>query len=272
MAVGELADLPTSYTDTDAHWEKQKNSLKGDLFFWDGREAADRLQYRIMEMLPSIAGLLIALGGPPLVAFYGAHGASRPESLATNLLCQAALLGLLMAIMLIVLVWEGAPLSSLGLRPVDLTTFAWAAGIASLFVFLLGPIILRLPEWLGRPGFEKPLAGLQKLPVWYLLLAVFVGGSVEELLYRGFAIERLAHIIGSDWLAAVAVIALFGLGHVPLWGWTPALTMMIPGAILTIFYLWHRDIAANILAHVTTDFVGIVLPVLLARTRDPASR
>ena len=225
-----------------------------------------------MEMLPSIAGLLIALGGPPLVAFYGTHGASRPESLATNLLCQAALLGLLMAIMLIVLVWERAPLSSLGLRPVGLSTFAWAAGIAALFIFLLGPVILRIPEWLGRPGFDRPLADLQKLPVWYLLLAVLVGGSVEELLYRGFAIERLAHIIGSDWLAAAAVIALFGLGHVPLWGWTPALTTMIPGAVLTIFYLWHRDITANILAHVATDFVGIVLPVLLAKKRRTESQ
>ncbi len=177
-----------------------------------------------------------------------------------------------MAIMLIVLVWEGAPLSSLGLRPVGLSTFAWAAGIAALFIFLLGPVILRIPEWLGRPGFDRPLADLQKLPVWYLLLAVLVGGSVEELLYRGFAIERLAHIIGSDWLAAVVVTAMFGLGHVPLWGWTPALTTMIPGAVLTIFYLWHRDITANILAHVATDFVGIVLPMLLAKKRGTESQ
>ncbi len=225
-----------------------------------------------MELLPSIAGLLVALGGPPLVALYGTRTASKPASLTTNLLCQLALLGLLLAIVLIVLVWEQAPLSSLGLRGVDLSTFTWAAGVAALFIFVLGPIIVRMPKWLSQPGFEKPLGDLQKLPVWYLILAVFIGGSVEELLYRGFAIEHLAHIIGSDWLAAATVIAMFGLAHVPLWGWAPALTATFSGAVLTIFYLWHRDLVANILAHVTTDFVGIVLPVLLAKTRRTASQ
>lgn len=45
--------------------------------------------------------------------------------------------------------------------------------------------------------------------------------------------------------------------------WTPGLTTMFFGAILAAFYLWYRDIVANILAHVVIDFVGIVLPTLL---------
>ncbi len=221
----------------------------------------------ILETLPSIFGLLVALGGPPLVALYGTRFAAKPTSVKTNLVCQFALLWLLALVLVVVVVWEGAPLSSIGLRQVGLSTFAWAAGIALLFIVVLGPVFLRLPGWLGQPGFAKPLGTLQEMPLWYLTVAVAVGGSVEELLYRGFAIEHLGRLIGYEWVAAAAVVVMFGLAHVPMWGWAPALTTMLSGAVLTIFYLWHRDLVANILAHVTTDFVGIVLPVLLARVR-----
>ena len=90
---------------------------------------------------------------------------------------------------------------------------------------------------------------------------------MEEVLYRGFALDHLARLSGSDWMAAALVVAAFGLAHVPLWGWAPALTTAISGAALTLFYLWHRDLAANIAAHVATDFVGIVLPALAAKPR-----
>ncbi len=220
-----------------------------------------------MEMLPSITGLVVALGGPALISFYGTRPAGGSPGLAENLLCQLALLGLLAAVLAIVLAWEGAPLSSLGFRGIGLSTLMWGVGIAVLFVIGLGPIIMRVPGWLGLPGFEAPLEGLRTQPLWYLILAVIVGGTVEEILYRGFALERLAGLAGSDWVAAVVVVVLSGIAHVPLWGWAPALTTMFSAAVLTVFYLWHRDIAANILAHVATDFVGIALPVLLARGR-----
>ena len=224
-----------------------------------------------MDLLPPVAGLLVALGGPPLVAFYGERLTSGTRSLTPHLFCQAVLMGLLVAILLIVLVWEGAPVSSRGLGYIGLSTVVWAAGIAALFIFLLGPVILRVPGWLGQPGFKKTLANLQRLPVWYLLLAVLVAGTVEELLYRGFAIDRLAQLVGSDWLAVALVSALFGLAHVPSWGWAPALTTMFSGIVLAVFYLWHRDIVANILAHIVIDFVGIVLPALLSKTKRTVS-
>lgn len=218
-----------------------------------------------MEMLPSIIGLVIALAGPPLISFYGTRLARGSLTLTTNLLCQLALLGLLAAVLVIVLVWEGAPLLSLGFRGVGLSTIMWGIGIAALFVFGFGPIIMRVPRWFGLSGFEKPLEGLRTLPLWYLILAIIVGGTVEEILYRGFAIEHLASLVGSYWAAAAVIVVLSGIAHVPLWGWAPALTTAFSGAVLTAFYLWHRDIAANIMAHVATDFVGITLPVLLAK-------
>ncbi len=76
-------------------------------------------------------------------------------------------------------------------------------------------------------------------------------------------------MLGSPWLAGFMVVLLFGLAHIPLWGSGPALTTTISGAALTLFFLWHGDLLANIVAHVATDFAGIVLhPLLRALKRQ----
>ncbi len=43
--------------------------------------------------------------------------------------------------------------------------------------------------------------------------------------------------------------------------WMPC---VVSGALGTAFYLWRRNLLANIIARVATDFIGIVLPSLLA--------
>ncbi len=47
--------------------------------------------------------------------------------------------------------------------------------------------------------------------------------------------------------------------HVPMWGWGPALTTVVSGAVATVFYIWRRDLVAIMIAHVVTDLAGIVI-------------
>jgi membrane protease YdiL (CAAX protease family) len=49
-----------------------------------------------------------------------------------------------------------------------------------------------------------------------------------------------------------------------MWGWWTSLTFVLSGAVTTAFYLWRRDLLANIVAHVVTDFAGLVVPILIA--------
>jgi membrane protease YdiL (CAAX protease family) len=215
-----------------------------------------------------VAGVLIAMLGPAAIALYGTRVAARPGTLRTNLTCQAMLAALVGAILSIVVLAENRPLASLGLRWPSVSTFLWALGMSVLLIGVLGPVLLRLPAWLGLRGFERTLADLTRLPVWSLAVAVIIGGIAEEILYRGYALERLTALLGNGWLAGALVVAFFGAAHVPLWGVGPALTTMVSGAALTAFFLWHGDLVANILAHVATDFVGIVLgPLLMAARR-----
>jgi len=52
--------------------------------------------------------------------------------------------------------------------------------------------------------------------------------------------------------------------HCPFWrvDRTPGGHALALGAILSAFYLWRRDLVANIIGHFLVDFVANVLPKL----------
>jgi membrane protease YdiL (CAAX protease family) len=139
--------------------------------------------------------------------------------------------------------------------------------IAVFFIYVFAPLVYWVLRRLELGGFEGGINKLARLPIWYLVLAVFIGGASEEILYRGYAVERISSLSGSYWIGGLVPLLFFGLAHVPMWGWGPALTTFVSGAILTLFYIWQQDLLANIVAHVITDFTGIVMPPLLARMR-----
>src|SRR5262249_35299383 len=75
----------------------------------------------------------------------------------------------------------------------------------------------------GLAGFEHGLAKLAQLPVWFVTVAALTAGVVEETLYRGYAIERLALFTGDVWSAGAGAWITVFLGHAPFWGWGPCL-------------------------------------------------
>lgn len=217
----------------------------------------------------SILVLFLALAGPLAVGQIGRSRGEDGANLVTNLLCQLLLAVLAISSLWLMLVPLRFSLRELGIGAPDLSTILWGAGMAAFFVFGLGPILLRLPHWLGLQGFEATLSALSRLPLWYLVLAVLVGGIVEEILYRGVALAVLVSFGIEPLFAASLIVAVFGLAHIPMWGMGPALSTVVSGAVLTVFFLWHGDILANIIAHVVTDLVGIVLGPFLSWVRRP---
>lgn len=223
-----------------------------------------------MNFLPTITGLCLALGGPALVASFGDQCFGHSESLTSKLLQQMALATLLGTIVWIVLVWEQRSLSSIGLHSFRWQSIVWGLVCAGGFIFIYSPLLIWAMNKVGLAGFENGLAKLTSLPSWYLVVAVVVGGTVEEGLYRGYATERLSWLTGHYWLGSALALAAFGLAHVPLWGRGAACTTVLSGGILTVIYLWTGDLLTAIIAHIITDSVGILLPSL-ERTRSVRS-
>jgi uncharacterized protein len=161
-------------------------------------------------------------------------------------------------LLLIIKVGEGLPLSSIGFSVARL-------GKSILWGFLLGIVCLVVAGGLvaltGYTGGESGKA-FEKLPTWLLSLIVLRAGVVEELCYRGYAIERL-HALGLPrGLAAGVPLIIFAVGH---WtgGWANILIALVLGAILALYFVWRRDLVANMIGHWFVDFIGNVFPRLM---------
>lgn len=154
---------------------------------------------------------------------------------------------------------ERRPLSSVGLR-----TSGWAKSL--LWGVVTGIVGLAvagaMAHWLNY-GHGAGATAMDKYPLWLVMVIVIRAGIVEELFYRGYAIERLQSL-GLGRRVAVAIpLVIFSAGH-----WTGGTANIaiafVLGAMLTGLYLWRRDLSANMFAHFFVDLVGNVLPRLFA--------
>ena len=216
-------------------------------------------------------GLAIALGGPALLASPAHRVLGPPERLVTKLLDQLALWSMFAAIIAVVLVWEGRPLTSIGLQPFDWGSLAWGVALAVGLITVVAPIATWVVAVLGLSGFESGLAKVLPLPIWFRLIAVITAGVVEETLFRGYAVERLALLTGSYWWAGILSLTAFALVHLPFWGKGPMLTVFFTGGLLTAFFVWRQDLLANIVAHGVMDAMGLVIMPLLSRRTTQSS-
>ena len=98
-------------------------------------------------------------------------------------------------------------------------------------------------------------------PCAYVAAAATVirAGVVEEIIFRGLAIERLAALTGSRAMAAIVSGAAFIAVHISGWGYAQLIVVAFGTVIMTVLYLWRRDLGSNMIAHTLTDFVGFLL-------------
>jgi membrane protease YdiL (CAAX protease family) len=148
----------------------------------------------------------------------------------------------------------------LPLRSIGLGTGRWWVSILWGFVIaVVSAAIVGGLAYLTGYGHGPGSAAFEKLPLWLITLIVFRAGVVEELFYRGYAIERLRMVgFGRFWSITIPLV-IFSLGH---WsgGTANIFIALAAGAILTGFYLWHRDLVANMIGHGLVDFVANVVP------------
>jgi membrane protease YdiL (CAAX protease family) len=165
------------------------------------------------------------------------------------------------AVVLLVIIRRGErlPFRSIGLG----TARWWKSILWGLVIAVVSAAVVGGLAYLTGYGHGPGSATFEKLPLWLITLIVFRAGVVEELFYRGYAIERLRMIgLGRFWSVTVLLV-IFSLGH---WsgGAANILIAFVAGIILTGFYLWRRDLVANMIGHGTVDFVANVLPRLFS--------
>ena len=146
-------------------------------------------------------------------------------------------------------------------------TLGWAvlATIAIIGWFTLGSMLVEAIG-LSTPDVEQVLGWVTQSQfhfiLWIVLVALFAAGLGEELLWRGFLMDRLARLgglRGRMWLVIFVQAVLFGLPH-----FYQGLGGVIITGVVGVGFGWLRfrfggNLWACILAHMAVDTIMMSL-------------
>jgi uncharacterized protein len=189
--------------------------------------------------------------------------ARRIGVLEARVVTEAAIWLYAAIVLAIALLWEGRTLASIGLRKIKLSSLGFAVGgaaamtgagiLASYVVYTL----LHQPE-----HADAQAAAIVGGSVVYAVCLAVRAGVVEEIFFRGLAINQLTALTGNRWLSAFIAATVFVLIHALRFDWIQLIPIAAVTIVLTLLYMWRRDLWANILAHIAVDAVGLVALVL----------
>lgn len=158
---------------------------------------------------------------------------------------------------------EGQTLSGIGLGEFRLR-YLWVGllGYLVLLVALAGANIVQ--KVAGLEGLRSLQPTLKQLGLPVRLGLFLTGPILEEILYRGYLIERATLVTGRRWLAAGLSWLLFTLVHLKWVGVGPLLEMTVLSAALVTLYLRERSIWPCMILHgINSTFAYILGPLLI---------
>ena len=150
-----------------------------------------------------------------------------------------------------------------------------AVGIAmeAFELFATQPLLTKLLHQGPDLHEFQRLVGNTQLLIIALVLAWVLAAFGEEMVWRGYLLNRFAQVFGASirqrtdsprrtsvWFAsAILVSLLFGLAHFPQ-GSTGVIENIIDGAILVaVYFATNRNLLAPIIAHGIQDTVDVLL-------------
>jgi membrane protease YdiL (CAAX protease family) len=210
--------------------------------------------------LATACGLAIALlGAPTFVALYRLMTGENHSDV--QIVVRNSGLFLLAGFLLwLVRTQEDLPLTSIGLH-VDRVRRSLLRGS----LLAVAALVLTVGLYLLLQQFGVHLGGGTESfhpSLWVVTLTMLRAGVVEEIFYRGYAIERLEAMTRSKWLAGLAPLVLFAAAHYSQ-GVGGILAAFVLGGMFTVYYMRFRDLIANITGHFLADFVlNVGLPLL----------
>lgn len=144
---------------------------------------------------------------------------------------------------------EGLSLTQLGFRRPSLIDLGYiiVTSVAILLVYSVTPPLI---EALGLPVREN--GGLVSSSTGFGVAIAYATtiGIVEEVLYRGYPIERLLMYTDSSLVAGGTTWIVFTAAHAMSWPLGNLLQTSLVAAILTVVYLRRRTLAPVVGAHV----------------------
>lgn len=219
------------------------------------------------QQIATFVGLFVALGLPFVIDGLGLFfGARHTESLTPS---RAGLFiveewAVVIVLLAIVFLWEKQSLASIGIKEMSWQDVSW--GVIGFIVgafsfFLTIPVV----NALGLGTTSGGILELAQIPIPLRVGIVLTAGITEEILFRGYPIERLYSLTNRLGLSALIAYAAFVLLHIPFWGLGGAIQIGVWSIVITILYVKRRNLLACILMHILNDaYAFILLPTFFA--------
>ena len=169
---------------------------------------------------------------------------------------------LLLSILLWIYLVEKRNLNSIGWKMIKLKTVLSGIGLG-LVAFILFGISNAIIQAIGLE-LNKEMGELFASQSFLVLLLISLRAAiVEEVLYRGYAFERLHELTKSKWLAALVPVFIFILAHLS-WGIGHLVFVFFAGGLFMLIYIAKRNLGLVMIAHFVTDIIAmLVLPLML---------
>lgn len=165
---------------------------------------------------------------------------------------------LIVAVLFYVRRSESRPLSSIGFRKPSVSDVLIGLGAGILMLAGIAGIYYGLLPAL-HVSENAQIQQLKTTPLWWQIISVIRAAVAEEVLFRGFAIERGSDLFHSLRIASALSWMAFTLAHISSWGWYHVVIAGFGGLFLTLLYLWRRNLWTNIIAHFIVDGVSVLL-------------
>jgi membrane protease YdiL (CAAX protease family) len=213
-----------------------------------------------------LAAALCALGG---LAFYFGERALLPKLdmvvPATSIIVREASL-VATSILIAYAAMRLVPLrpGKLGLRVPHMDAILIGIGCAGATI-VAGILAAGIATMAGLPMHDTLLSVLAKRNL--LLVGGHAGAAAfcEELVFRGTVHALVMVLVESRWVAAAVALALFVLGAIPDFSPANILLVLLPGMVLTGFYLWKRNLLICLIGHAGALFFGMIVAGAMAR-------
>jgi uncharacterized protein len=209
--------------------------------------------------LITFGGLMLSLGAASLPIGSWDHEFDGTTHLIGNELIWWALVSLLL---LYVTRIERRPLSSIGLQVPGPRNLVLGFALGLLTIALLGALYLWVLPALqleDQASTSANAASLVATPFWWRLLSTIRAAVAEEILFRGYPLQRLLELSGSKIAATFISCAVFSAAHLSSWGSSHTPVVAVAAVMFSLAYLWRRNLWITIIAHFMVDAISILV-------------
>ena len=165
-------------------------------------------------------------------------------------------------VLIAIVLWWGEKNRCLpwGSKPLTWTNFGIGMGLGGFI--MVGLVLWKLGEKALFPELSSAESGgSNQLPdtffYWFAPFALITASFCEEVIYRGYAMERLAQLTDRKWIVILVPHVAFALMHIKD-GWSTVLMLSTLGILFGLYYWRFRDLTLMIVAHFFIDLMAVI--------------